>query len=59
MTPKGGKNRKVAHLALPSVPLMFLSHSDFFWDLLKLNQRIKSEKSLMVTSYVHLSSNRS
>ena len=34
MTPKCGKNKKVAHEAQPSVSLMFLPHFDILYDLL-------------------------
>ena len=38
VTSKCGKNKKVAHEALPSVSLMFLPHFDILCDLL-LNRR--------------------
>ena len=69
MTSKCGKNKKVAHKAQPSVSLMFLPHFDVLCDLL-LNRRTATwnlfvlynkelKKVLMMTSSIHLSSNRS
>ena len=69
MTSKCGQNKKVAHEAQPSVSLMFLPHFDILCDLL-LNRRTATwnlfvlynkelKKVLMMTSSIHLSSNRS
>ena len=45
MTPKYGKNKKVAHKAYPSVSLAFLPHFGVFCDLL-LNQRHGNVESI-------------
>ena len=69
MTSKCGKNKKLAHEAQLSVPLMFLPHFDVLCDLL-LNRRTATwnlfvlynkelKKVLMMTSSIRLSSNRS
>ena len=67
---KCSKNKKVAHEAQRSVSLMFLPHFDVLFDLL-LNRRTATwnlfvlyiykelKKVLMMTSSIHLSSNRS
>ena len=66
---KGGKNKKVAYGAQPSVSLMFLPHFDVLCDLL-MNRRTATwnlfvlnnkelKKVLMMTSSIRLSSNRS
>ena len=68
-TSKCGKNKKVTHEAQLSVSLMFLPHFDVLCDLL-LNRRTATwnlfvlynkelKKVLMMTSSIHLSSNRS
>ena len=70
MTSKCGKNKKVAHEAQPSVSLMFLPHFDVLcdrllnrrtapWNLFVLYNKKQRAKILMMTSSIHLSSNRS